>query len=100
MKFDDKMISYLEDLSCLTFSDNEKSRLPADLEIIFNDMSRLGEVNTEGVNECSHPMTRSSSNNPYAFRENIDHPSYDRELILENAPVHNDEAFIAPKTVD
>jgi Asp-tRNA(Asn)/Glu-tRNA(Gln) amidotransferase C subunit len=34
------------------------------------------------------------------FRDDIALPSYDRALILENAPVKNDETFIAPKTVE
>ena len=100
MRIDDNLISYLEDLSYLTLSDDEKSRLKADMEKILDDISHLGELNTEGVGECSHPITRAGSGNINAFRENADHPSFDRELILKNAPVHNDEAFIAPKTID
>ena len=95
MRIDDKLISYLEDLSCLTLSNDEKNRLIGDMEKIMNDMSRLGELNTDGVNECTHPF-----DNVNIFRNDEVRPSFDRELILKNAPVRNDEAFVAPKTVE
>jgi aspartyl-tRNA(Asn)/glutamyl-tRNA(Gln) amidotransferase subunit C len=95
MQIDDKLISYLEDLSCLTLSDAEKSRLTGDLNKILSGMERLSEVNTEGVPERSHPF-----DNVNAFREDETGESFERALILKNAPDKNDEMFIAPKTVE
>jgi aspartyl-tRNA(Asn)/glutamyl-tRNA(Gln) amidotransferase subunit C len=95
MQIDDKLISYLEDLSFLTLSDGEKSRLAGDLESILNDFNRLNGLNTDGVQEYSHPF-----NNVNVFRDDEVLPSFDRELILKNAPLRNDEMFIAPKTVE
>ena len=95
MIIDEKLISYLEDLSCLVLSDEEKARLTGDLRAILENMERLGEVDTEGVPERSHPFDHVN-----AFREDIARPSLDRELILQNAPERNKEMFIAPKTVE
>jgi aspartyl/glutamyl-tRNA(Asn/Gln) amidotransferase C subunit len=95
MQIDDELISYLEDLSCLTLSDGEKTRLKGDLQEILDYMARLGELNTEGVSERSHPF-----DNVNVFRDDEVRPSFDRELILKNAAVKNDEMFIAPKTVE
>ena len=95
MQIDDKLISYLEDLSCLTLSESEKSRLTGDLRKILDYMARLGELDTSGVSERSHPY-----DNVNAFRDDIECPSFDRELILMNAPVKNDGMIIAPKTID
>jgi aspartyl-tRNA(Asn)/glutamyl-tRNA(Gln) amidotransferase subunit C len=95
MQIDNKLISYLEDLSCLTLSDAEKSRLTDELNKILSGMERLSEVNTEGVPERSHPF-----DNVNAFREDEAGVSFERELILKNAPDKNDEMFIAPKTVE
>jgi aspartyl-tRNA(Asn)/glutamyl-tRNA(Gln) amidotransferase subunit C len=95
MQIDDKLISYLEDLSCLTLSDAEKSRLTGDLKEILSGMERLSELNTEGVPERSHPF-----DNVNAFRDDEAGVSFDRALILKNAPDRNDEMFIAPKTVE
>jgi len=95
MEIDDRLITYLEDLSCLALSDSEKTRLTGDLREILDYMARLGELDTNGVNERSHPF-----DNVNDFRDDQVCPSFDRELILKNAPVRNDEFFIAPKTVE
>jgi aspartyl/glutamyl-tRNA(Asn/Gln) amidotransferase C subunit len=95
MQIDDKLLAYLEDLSCLTLSDSEKTKLTHDLQEILDYMARLGELNTDGVVERSHPF-----DNVNVFRDDEARPSFDRELILQNAPVRNDEMIIAPKTVE
>jgi len=95
MIIDDKLIAYLEDLSNLVLSDEEKEKLKCDLQIILNNMNKLSELDATGVPERSHPF-----DNVNAFREDVVEPSFDRGLILENAPLKNHEAFIAPKTVE
>ena len=95
MQIDDKLLAYLEDLSCLTLSDNEKLRLKKDLREILDYMARLGELDTNGVLERSHPFDTVN-----VFRDDQARPSFDRALILQNAPIKNDEFFIAPKTVE
>ena len=95
MQIDDKLIEYLEDLSYLSLSDEEKIRIKSDLKVILSDMERLSEVNTDDVIERSHPF-----DNVNSFREDIVENSFDRELILKNVPKRNDEMFIAPKTVE
>jgi len=94
MYIDEKMISYLEDLACLTLCDDEKSRLANDLEKILNGITGLSELNTDGVPEYSHPYETN------VLRDDEVIPSLNRDLILQNASVKNDEFFIAPKTVD
>ena len=95
MQIDEKLIAYLEDLSCLTLSDGEKACLAAELEKILDGMARLGGVDTDGVPERSHPFDAVN-----AFREDVVKASFDRELILKNAPDRNAAMFIAPKTVE
>jgi len=95
MQIDDKLLAYLEDLSCLTLSAHEKTKLTHDLQEILDYMARLGELNTDGVVERSHPF-----DNVNVFRDDAVRPSFDRALILKNAPVRNDEMIIAPKTVE
>jgi aspartyl-tRNA(Asn)/glutamyl-tRNA(Gln) amidotransferase subunit C len=95
MQIDSKLISYLEDLSCLALSDGEKTSLTGDLQKILDYMARLGEIDTNGVNERSHPF-----DDVNAFRDDEVRASFERELILKNAPVRNDEFTVAPKTVE
>ena len=95
MQIDEGLIDYLEDLSCLTLSVEEKTRLSGDLKKILSYMERLGELDTSGVPERSHPF-----DNVNAFREDEVQSSFDRALILKNAPDRDDKMFIAPKTVE
>jgi len=93
MLIDDKLISYLEELSNLSLSAEEKKRL--DLQKVIGGFTQFDELNTDGVPECVHPF-----DNVNIFRDDIVLPSFDRALILANAPVRNEEYFIAPKTVE
>ena len=95
MKIDDKLIAYLEDLSCLSLTEHEKKQLTVDLGDILGSMTRLDELDTENVPERSHPFDYVN-----AFRDDEIQPSFDRTLILKNAPRKSDEMFIAPKTVE
>jgi len=95
MQIDDKLLEYLEDLSCLTLSTDEKTRLTHDLQEILDYMARLGEIDTNGVVERSHPF-----DNVNDFREDEIGVSFDRALILQNAPFKNEQMIIAPKTVE
>jgi len=68
--------------------------LAGDLQDILGSMARLGQVNTDGVPERSHPFDVVN-----AFRDDDVQPSLDRALILRNAPQQDGEMFIAPQTV-
>ncbi|MCL2254665.1 MAG: Asp-tRNA(Asn)/Glu-tRNA(Gln) amidotransferase subunit GatC [Lachnospiraceae bacterium] len=94
MTIDNKLISYLEDLSYLSLADDEKVRLTGDLEEILNYMARLKELDTENVSERSHPF-----DNVNAFRDDEVMASFDRQLILRNAPVEEAGMFSSPQTV-
>ena len=95
MQIDEGLIGYLEDLSCLTLSNEEKQQLSGELIKILSYMEKLGELNTDGVPERGHPF-----DNVNAFRDDEVVASFDRELILKNAPDRDNKVFIAPKTID
>ena len=95
MQIDEKLIAYLEDLSYLTLSDEEKRSISGDLSDILSGMALLGDLNTENAPERSHPF-----DNVNVFREDEACTSYDRELILKNAPFRSNEMFITPKTIE
>jgi aspartyl-tRNA(Asn)/glutamyl-tRNA(Gln) amidotransferase subunit C len=95
MLIDENLIDYLEDLSCLSLSREEKRRLTGDLGEILNGMERLCALDTMGISERSHPFDAVN-----AFREDRVQASFPRELILKNAPVRVETMFLAPKTVE
>jgi len=91
MQINDDLITYLEDLSCLTLADDEKIRLKGDLEKIIGQMAKLNELDTEGVPEFTHPSPGAG-----ALRADEVCPSLPREEILQNAPRRTEEMFSAP----
>ena len=94
-QIDDNLIAYLEELSYLILTQEEKIQIKEDMVKIIDHMSVLANLDTVGVAECSHPL-----DNVNDFRDDVLGEPFDRELILKNAPMRNDETFIAPKTVD
>ena len=95
MKIDDKLITYLEDLSNMTLTADEKSHLIEDLQKTLNSMAQFSTLDTNGVPESIHPFDYAN-----VFREDEYQLPFGRDLILQNAPEHNNETFIAPKTVE
>lgn len=89
MLIDDALVSYLEALSCLSISGDERIRLISDLQKIIDYMAKLAELDTGGARD--NPLA-----NTNVFRDDAACPSLDRELILKNAPVKNDAMIIAP----
>ncbi len=70
MRIDNDLITYLEELSCLSLAEDEKRRLKSELEKILGYMARLSELDTTGAEERSHPF-----DNVNAFREDTVTPS-------------------------
>jgi len=94
MQIDETLITYLQDLSQLNLTEEEKSRIGLDLEKIVAMVSCLNELDTDGVLECSHPF-----DNVNVFRDDVVGESLLRTMALKNAPAKTDEMFIAPKVL-
>ena len=95
MKINDELIEYLEELSRLRLSDEQKEKAKTDLSEILNYIDKLNELDTTDVEAISHPCPFTNN-----FREDERVASFDRELILANAPEQKDGSFKVPKTVD
>ena len=95
MQIDGKLIAYLEGLSCLALTENEKTRLTGDLGAILGAMARLSELDTDDIPEYRHPYE-----NVNAFREDDVQASFARELILRNAAKESEGMFVAPRTLE
>ncbi|MCD7905982.1 MAG: Asp-tRNA(Asn)/Glu-tRNA(Gln) amidotransferase subunit GatC [Clostridiales bacterium] len=95
MIIDDKLIDYLEELSRLRLTEEEKEKEKTDLSKIISYVDKLGELDTENREAMSHPFDYTNN-----FRTDEAKPSFDRELILQNAPKKKDGCFQVPKTVE
>jgi len=96
MQIDNTRISYLEELSCLTFTESEKTQLTEGMQKILNSLSLLKNLDTSILDAS----ILDANDNANLFRDDEVQPSFNRELILKNAQFKNEEYFIAPKTVE
>jgi len=95
MIIDDKIITYLEDLSNLSLSGDEKKQFKNDLSKILESFECVKKVDTKGVVPSVHPFGEFNN-----LREDIVTPSVDRDILLKNASNRDEETFIAPKTME
>lgn len=95
MQITDELIDYVSSLARLALSDEEKEKTKEEIGKIIDYMDILNTLDTTGVEPMSHvlPVTN-------VFREDDVVPSYDRDVILKNAPDGNDGTFRVPKTVE
>lgn len=95
MKIDDKLIDYLGDLSRLYMTDEEKQARKGDLSNILDYIEKLSELDTDGVQEMTHPFDRSNR-----FRDDIVTNADRAEEMLSNAPDSKGRYFKVPRTVE
>ena len=105
-----EIINYLEDLSFITLSDEERDRICTDLKNIIAGMDMLSTLDTSGVSaqtSAANSKTNTFGTNAFGtnafateLRKDEVTPSFPRDEILKNAPKANGETFVVPKTVE
>lgn len=95
VEINDELIAYLEQLSRLNLSEEEKENAKKNLKGIFEHIDNLNELNTSGVEPVSHPFPFTNF-----FRDDEVEQSYSRDDILLNAPQKKDGCFSVPKTLE
>jgi aspartyl-tRNA(Asn)/glutamyl-tRNA(Gln) amidotransferase subunit C len=87
-------VEYVAKLARLSFSEEEKKKLTAELNTILEYMDQLNTVNTDAVEPIAQVIDY-----PNVFREDTPVPGLTREEALKNAPVHSDKFFKVPKVI-
>ena len=77
----------------LTEEQNEKAQ--RELGAIIDYADTLNNVDTEGIEPMSHVFAVKN-----VLREDVVKESHDRNELLANAPMSDEEAFLVPKTVE
>ena len=95
MVIDEELIHYLEDLSFISLSGEERKRICGDLENILAGMELLSQLDTSRVEEETLCINMKTD-----LRKDAVQPSFLRDEILKNAPQANGETFIVPQTVE
>jgi aspartyl-tRNA(Asn)/glutamyl-tRNA(Gln) amidotransferase subunit C len=94
MEVNDLLIDNLAKLSHLSFNEQEKKEIGADLQEMISFIEKLKEVNTDGVAPLLH-----MSSNVNILREDIVQGSVSREEALKNAPETDGTFFKVPKVI-
>lgn len=94
MKIDADEVRRVAALSRLALTDAEVDRFAAQLSSILDYVSKLNELDTDGVEPTSHVMPLSAP-----LREDLPERPLSREAALANGPAHDEFAFIVPRVI-
>ena len=90
----DETMEYLEILSQISLTEEEKQETAGELKKILAYMEKLEELDTDGVEPMSHVFPVQN-----VFREDIVEREDQREALLEKAPQKKEGQYLVPKTV-
>ena len=90
----DETMEYLEILSQISLTEEEKQETAGELKKILAYMEKLEELDTDGVEPMSHVFPVYN-----VFREDIVEREDQWEALLENAPQKKEGQYLVPKTV-
>lgn len=88
-------VKHIANLSKLNLTDEELEKYTNELSDIVDMANQLSNIDVEGVKPTAHILDIQN-----VFREDIQQPSYDRELILKNAPSKDAGCVSVPKVVE
>lgn len=91
MEISKEEIKHIADLSMLNLSEEEIEGYTEDMKQIVEFANKINEVDTQSVEESAF-----ASNEYNVFRKDEIRESFDRELLLSNAPSSNDESYTIP----
>lgn len=95
MEITSEMIDDVAALAKLNLTEAEKIQAKQDLEQILGYMEKIQELDTDTTEPLMYVLPQRN-----VFREDIEEPGTERELILSNAPEQKDGCFLVPKTVE
>ncbi|MBP1648583.1 MAG: aspartyl/glutamyl-tRNA amidotransferase subunit [Bacteroidetes bacterium] len=87
-------VEHVAALARLSFSEEEKMKLTAQLNEILLYMEQLNTLDTTNVEPLSHVIELQN-----VFRPDVLRPSLPREEALKNAPAYTEEFFKVPKVI-
>ena len=88
-------VSYIAQLSKLKLDELQTEKMQLELSEILEYMDVLEQINTDGIEPLSHIFPIKN-----VLREDVLCDSYDRAVLLGNAPVHTESTVVVPKTVE
>ncbi len=94
MKIDKSLISRIEHLARLQLSDTERTQIQGDLNNILEMVSKLDELNTDGIEPLVYMSDTVNSFRPDEVTNQVE-----RSDALKNAPDSNEQFFKVPRVM-
>ena len=88
---DREQVLHVARLARLQLADEEVDRMVGELSNILGHIEKINELDLEGVPPTSHVVDVANALRPDEPRE-----SWPRDVILAQAPGHDDEGFLVP----
>jgi len=95
MQVTKELVGYVAELSRIKLDEAQTEKMQNELGAVIDYMDVLNRLDTDGVEPLSHVFNITN-----VMRSDDVKPSYDRELLLSNAPERTDETVIVPKTIE
>ena len=95
MKVTRDTIEHIAGLARLNITEAEKDKLTLEMENILSYVDKLNELDTTGLKPMEHVIPLKN-----VLREDKAEKSYDRDIMLANAPSSEDGCFKVPKVVE
>lgn len=98
MPLTEKDVRYVADLANLNLTDKEIDRMVYDLGGILEQMDRLAEIDTEGVEPMAQVLLEAGDT--ATLRPDVERAPLGSELAVANAPVTSGGYFKVPKVIE
>ena len=98
MPLSEKDVRYVADLANLNLTDKEIDRMVHDLGGILEQMDRLAEIDTEGVEPMAQVLFE--ADDTATLRPDVERAPLGNELAVANAPVTSGGYFKVPKVIE
>jgi aspartyl-tRNA(Asn)/glutamyl-tRNA(Gln) amidotransferase subunit C len=98
MRLTEKDVRYVAALANLNLSDEETGRMLHDLDGILAQMDALAGIDTEGVAPMSQVLF--GADETETLRADVERPTLENEVALENAPVSGEGYFKVPRVIE
>ncbi len=84
-------IKHIADLSMLNLTDEEVEKYTTNMQEIVGFANKINKLETDGVTESAFALDTYN-----VFRKDEVRESFDRDMLLKNAPSSNGEAYSLP----
>lgn len=88
-------IKHIADLSMLNLTEEEIEKYTANMQDIVGFANKINEIDTAGVTESAFALDTYN-----VFRKDEVRESFDRDMLLKNAPSSNGEEYSLPSMMN